>query len=859
MIYTSDIAYMVRGTTLFLCLREEAGVPEYKEISNLRICARMRQRYADLLDSWVNLTCSGDRMRLACALAYRSDLSQWNSYAAVWWCALFELIEEDIGKGDVPFKDIRAESRGMPQYLIRFLFRNRKCEAGQVRFPSWLSTVVLGTCLLVGLVGGSAEYIAAWVAHRRFGRRLKCKSEYLILLYAEEENTTKHVYRWARGMSPDQYTPYVLGSPLRALRQRPEWAMGSLPTVWEFIQGVWLGLKATRTYLSVAYGSAATVLYGGGASWWMIFQTGSRLARQGMHTARLRRCVSLPGIAVFSLQGTEGILLDVYLKTQNVSSVHWLHGILISRRHLDGLSSLVITKCRADAKELHRSSHYQKIMNAERMDHRLQAVGFNVRRGGAGGDLLLLTTLYHPTRVPHDALKWQELRECLETITKVARWLKCRVIWRPHPLEVKAGCVMRMMPHMDAALMIVDHQTALTEQIDAARQVVATISGTILDVLARGRLPAVYAGGFFEEVGITTFLPECIQFSDLQSGQGVMNLLDSNENQQRVYTQIAAGLGFDREYSLPHSLRAILEERSNLGSDRSIEVLPGLHNSDCVKISIVTISYNQAKFIDETIRSVLRQGYSNLEYIVADGGSTDGSLAIIDQYRPHLTKVINGPDQGAADALNKGFAHATGEILGFLNSDDTLLPGAVEAVADFMIRNPQVDFVSGHCLVTNADGRMLRTTYSDRFSLRRLAYDGCILLQPATFFRRAIFERSPGFNVANRISWDSEKFLDFGMVGARHALLEQYLATYRLHQESITGANTDEAKRQIVRDRNLERYLGRRIQFHDKIMRFYFRYWRKCLNPRDTWQRIIGGPIGGRFANALKSTGPNVR
>lgn len=279
-----------------------------------------------------------------------------------------------------------------------------------------------------------------------------------------------------------------------------------------------------------------------------------------------------------------------------------------------------------------------------------------------------------------------------------------------------------------------------------------------------------------------------------------------------------------------------------------------MHSGPSQRVSIVTISFNQAKFLEQTIRSVLGQGYGDLEYIIADGGSTDGSTGIIDQYRPQLAKVITGPDGGPADALNKGFSQATGELFGFLNSDDTLLPGAVQVVADFMAQNPSVDFVSGHCLVTDADGRVLRKTYSDYFSLRRLAYEGCILLQPATFFRREIFQKTRGFNVNNRISWDSELFIDFGLVAGRHAVIERCLATYRLHEESITGVNTVEAKRQAVRDRNLERYLGRRIQFRDRLWRVFYRYWRKLLNPRDTWQRIIGGPIGGRFAAVATPT-----
>lgn len=276
------------------------------------------------------------------------------------------------------------------------------------------------------------------------------------------------------------------------------------------------------------------------------------------------------------------------------------------------------------------------------------------------------------------------------------------------------------------------------------------------------------------------------------------------------------------------------------------------HTGMLPRVSIVTISFNQVGFLEEAIKSVLNQGYPNLEYIVADGGSTDGSDAIINRYRPRLAQALVGRDAGPADALNKGFAHATGDILGFLNSDDTLLPGAIQVVSDFMTQNPTVDFLSGHCLITDAGGRVLRKSYSDAFSLRRMAYAGCILMQPATFFRRGIFARTNGFSIENKLSWDAELFLAFGMKGAKHAVVEQFLATYRLHEASITGANTVETKRQAIRDRNLVQYLGRNLGASDSFWRFYYRYLRKFTNPRDTWQRIIGGPIGGRFPGKKK-------
>ena len=108
------------------------------------------------------------------------------------------------------------------------------------------------------------------------------------------------------------------------------------------------------------------------------------------------------------------------------------------------------------------------------------------------------------------------------------------------------------------------------------------------------------------------------------------------------------------------------------------------------RVSIVTISFNQAEFLERTIESVLAQDYPEIEYIVVDPGSTDGSREIIDRYRSRISKVILRPDRGAADGLNHGFAEATGEIFGFLNSDDLLLPGAASKAAGFFDKHQDV-------------------------------------------------------------------------------------------------------------------------------------------------------------------------
>ena len=125
------------------------------------------------------------------------------------------------------------------------------------------------------------------------------------------------------------------------------------------------------------------------------------------------------------------------------------------------------------------------------------------------------------------------------------------------------------------------------------------------------------------------------------------------------------------------------------------------------RISIVTGSHNQGNYLEETLRSVLLQGYPDLEYIVVDGGSGDGSLQIIERYAPFLTHWEEQPDRGQAAALNSGFRRATGEILAFLNSDDTYLPGALARVALAIDERRHRHLVTGRCLFVDSAGRSI--------------------------------------------------------------------------------------------------------------------------------------------------------
>ena len=153
------------------------------------------------------------------------------------------------------------------------------------------------------------------------------------------------------------------------------------------------------------------------------------------------------------------------------------------------------------------------------------------------------------------------------------------------------------------------------------------------------------------------------------------------------------------------------------------------------KISIVTPSFNQAAFLEKTICSVLDQGYPNFEYIIIDGGSTDGSQEIIRQYEGSLTYWISEPDLGQTDAINKGFDRAQGEIFAWLNSDDTYQPGALEEVAEYMSLHPEIGMVYGSAMYIDEDDQPIA-----RYPARSTDYQGLrravnTISQQAMFFR----------------------------------------------------------------------------------------------------------------------------
>jgi glycosyltransferase involved in cell wall biosynthesis len=236
------------------------------------------------------------------------------------------------------------------------------------------------------------------------------------------------------------------------------------------------------------------------------------------------------------------------------------------------------------------------------------------------------------------------------------------------------------------------------------------------------------------------------------------------------------------------------------------------------RLSIVTISFNQARFLRQAMDSVLGQDHRDVEYVVVDPGSTDGSRDIIAGYGSRVHKMVLEPDEGAADGLNKGFALATGEIFGFLNSDDEFLPGALRTVDAAFRRRPSADMISGCGFIVDEAGERTRRLVPTPLTVTEYLYGAATVFQQGTFFRRECFGKVGGFNVANRTSWDGELFLDMVNAGCRHEVIRDDLALFRIYPGSISGSGRAMDAYRADSARVFEKTLGRPPRRTDRML-----------------------------------------
>jgi glycosyltransferase involved in cell wall biosynthesis len=251
-------------------------------------------------------------------------------------------------------------------------------------------------------------------------------------------------------------------------------------------------------------------------------------------------------------------------------------------------------------------------------------------------------------------------------------------------------------------------------------------------------------------------------------------------------------------------------------------------------VSIVTPSYNQGSFIETTICSVLSQEGAQIEYLVMDGESSDGTIAILKKYRDRL-EFISEKDSGQAAAINKGFRKARGRIIAYLNSDDAYLPGAVAKAVHFMDEHPEYAMIYGEGYHVNAEGTILDRYPTEPFNPERLS-EICFICQPTAFLRKEVFQTVGYLNESLHYCMDYDYWI---RVTKQHPVgyIPAYLATSTLHPGGKTLSKKYEAHREMLATvrkhygrvpsrwiaayahASLERYLSREGRFKDSLFR----------------------------------------
>jgi glycosyltransferase involved in cell wall biosynthesis len=207
------------------------------------------------------------------------------------------------------------------------------------------------------------------------------------------------------------------------------------------------------------------------------------------------------------------------------------------------------------------------------------------------------------------------------------------------------------------------------------------------------------------------------------------------------------------------------------------------------KISIITPSYNQAQFLERTILSVLNQNYPNLEYIIIDGGSTDGSVEIIKKYEKYLSYWVSEPDSGQSHALNKGFYKASGDIYGWLNADDLFLPDAFIKVSSTFKLFPNKKIVFGDYLNIDKNDNVLELNYAFDFNLNHFIFEGFHNNAQATFWKSEVHLRFGLFDESLYSTMDYDMLLRFGLNEGQSSFkrMSEVLACFRRHPLQKTG------------------------------------------------------------------------
>jgi glycosyltransferase involved in cell wall biosynthesis len=253
-------------------------------------------------------------------------------------------------------------------------------------------------------------------------------------------------------------------------------------------------------------------------------------------------------------------------------------------------------------------------------------------------------------------------------------------------------------------------------------------------------------------------------------------------------------------------------------------------NTNKPLVSIITPSFNQGRFLDQTIRSVLTQDYQPIEYIIIDGGSTDGTVEIIKQYESRLGYWVSERDKGQTEAINKGFAQAKGEILAWINSDDVYYPGAVSAAVETLSRNPDIGLVFGVLYFIDENDRVIGRFNAAQTDLAKLKRGFVHLPQPSAFFRAEHWRKVGPLDPTFFFAMDYDLWVRLASVTKFIYVPGNAWAKFRLHSEAKTVSADDRCWPEMLR-----------VHYRDGgswLAPIVIKFWlRKLAAPLINWRR----------------------
>ena len=255
------------------------------------------------------------------------------------------------------------------------------------------------------------------------------------------------------------------------------------------------------------------------------------------------------------------------------------------------------------------------------------------------------------------------------------------------------------------------------------------------------------------------------------------------------------------------------------------------------RVSVVTCSYQQSRFLESSMQSVLQQDYPDLEYIVMDGGSQDGSLDIIRRHESRLAYWESRKDRGQSDAISRGFARSSGEIQGWLCSDDLLLPRAIQSVGRYFAENSDACFVYGDAIWIDSDGRCIRPKREPNWNWLVSLFDHNYLPQPSCFWRRSLYEQVGGIDLERHLTMDADLWFRFARV-CQPIHLGVFLSCMRSHSEQKTRSRLSERDAEYAS--LIRREAGSRAERYASVMQ-----------PAARVLRIVSKALAGGYTAAL--------